>query len=177
MKRKLDGRAPMTLGRNTAAVLAGEVDLSEWDDEEIMRGQRRAKNGKWVGRPPLVVPQAVHQERIKRLMSEAGRVLQGSTLDAVKLWARVVRDDDAPYSDRLKASQLITERTLGKVTEKVHVAFGGEEPPWLQALGEAFVVGDDDDIIDAEIIEDPDDEIIWAEELEERARTNSARVR
>jgi hypothetical protein len=132
-KVRQNGTMALTLGKGTADVLIDPAELAEWDDEEIMRGQRRDRTGRFRGRPPLVVPQAVHQERIRRLMSEAGRVLQESTLDAVKLWAEVVRDEDAPDSDRLKASQLITERTLGKVTEKVHVAFGGE--PYLRHVG------------------------------------------
>lgn len=168
------GTMALEVGRGTTEVLTGEVDLAEWDDEEILRGQRRDKTGRFRGRPPLVVPQAVHAERIRRLMSEAGRVLQASTLEAVQLWARVVRDEAAPYSDRLKASQLITERTLGKVTDRVQIAFGGEEPPWLAALAEASVVGDDDEIIDVEVLEDDDEGVTWAEE---RARSSGARVR
>jgi hypothetical protein len=69
----------LAVSRHTAAILDGEEDLSAWDDEELLRGQRRAKNGRFVGRPPLVVPQAVHAERVRRTMSKATELLRDST--------------------------------------------------------------------------------------------------
>lgn len=48
------------VGNTNTAILSGEEDLSLWSEEELVRGRRRAKNGKWVGRPPAVVPKALH---------------------------------------------------------------------------------------------------------------------
>lgn len=52
------GRMRLTVSRHTGDILDGVVDLSEWDDEEIFRGQRRSPNGRFQGKPPIVVPQA-----------------------------------------------------------------------------------------------------------------------
>ena len=49
MKRKRDGRAVVTVSPATANMLAtNNVDLTDWDDEELLRGRRRNKNGEWT---------------------------------------------------------------------------------------------------------------------------------
>jgi hypothetical protein len=139
-------------------LLAGEEDLSSWDDEEIQRGQRRSKNGSFVGRPPKVIPQAVHEEWVRRTMRKAYTLLKESTYDAAKLLRQIVNDEEAPYGFRLRAAELIFERVLGKATEKVELSIS-DEPPWVRALQGAITGGidrsglHDEDIIDAEVVE------------------------
>jgi hypothetical protein len=45
-------RKRVTVGKTNTAILAGELDLSAWDEEELMRTQRKNKHGTWTGRPP-----------------------------------------------------------------------------------------------------------------------------
>src|SRR4051812_38504065 len=73
----------ITLGKSNLAILSGEADLSLWTEEELIRGQRRAANGRWMGRPPKVVPKAVHDELVKRKLSKAYDLLDESIYDAV----------------------------------------------------------------------------------------------
>jgi hypothetical protein len=161
-KRMKDGRALMTVSSSTADILDGITDLSEWDDEELLRGQRRAANGSFVGRPPKVVPQEVHAERIRRTMTKAHVLLQESTVDAVALLRQVVLDDFANYSDRVRAAELIITRVLGKPTERIELSAEKPEPLWMRTI-RGSVVGvvteaEDADIVDAEIVED---EVLW----------------
>jgi hypothetical protein len=162
-KRMKDGRALVAVSARTADVLDGIEDLSAWDDEELLRGQRRSRNGNFVGRPPEVVPQAVHVEMTRRRMSKAYDLLRVSTLDAVELLHSVITDPDAPMPDRIKAAQLVLDRTLPK-SENLNVSLGIADPPrFLSAIEGALVTivsGSDDGIVDAEIIED-DEELIF----------------
>ena len=88
-KQLKDGRALMTVSAKTAAILNGDEDLSAWDDEELLRGQRKDRGGYFRGRPPKVVPQEVHAERVRRTMSKAFDLLKESSYDAVHLfWPR-----------------------------------------------------------------------------------------
>ena len=44
------GSNRIAIGQTNLAILRGEEDVSLWSDEELRRGQRRDKNGHWVGR-------------------------------------------------------------------------------------------------------------------------------
>jgi hypothetical protein len=161
VRARKDGRGRIDVSAKTVAILNGEEDLSVWSDEELIRGQRKAKNGKWVGPPPIVVPQAVHAERARRLMSKAHDLLRESTVDAVTLLRDVITDEDAPLALRVQAADLVLARTLPK-NVAVHVGVGAE-PKFLSMIragivagGQAIGTGEDSDIIDAEVIDDDD---------------------
>lgn len=163
-----DGRGRLRVSPSTVAILNGDEDLSLWSDEELIRGQRKDKNGRWLGRPPLVVPQAVHAERARRLMGKAHELLRESTVDAVTLLRDVINNVDAPLALRVQAADLVLSRTLPKnVAVHVGLSAGESEPLFLRILRNSVVSlvpgelgsGDDSDIIDAEIV--GDDEITW----------------
>lgn len=160
-KRDKHGRMMMTVSRNTADIIEGLADLSSWDDEELLRGARRSKNGNFVGKPPNVVPAAIHQERTRRVMSKAYDLLRESTIDAVELLRSVINDDDAPLPERLKAAELVMARTLPK-NENVNVTVA-PTPAFLDAIEAATIIttdtGPDDDVIDAEVVDD--DELLF----------------
>lgn len=165
--RFADGRANLRLSRTNAAILAGEEDLTDWDDEEIERGQRRNKAGTWPNRRPLVVAQEVHDERIRRTMKSAHNLLRESTYVAVVLLRAVVEDEDASYNYRLQAAGMILERTLPK-NQNYNLTIGIDaEPLFMKILRNSVVgivpgelgTGDDSDILDAEIV--GESEIVW----------------
>jgi hypothetical protein len=163
-KRQKDGRAPVTVGATTAAILAGEIDLSEWDDDEIMRGQRKSKDGRFHGRPPKVVAQAVHEERHKRFFQRGVMLLRTNASKAAEYLIRVVGDESVPHSDRIKAATFIIERVYGRAPE--HVAIAIEEPAWMKALKDSIVgivpgmkvvdIRPNANVVDAEAIEGDD---------------------
>jgi hypothetical protein len=125
------------VGKTNLAILNGDEDLSLWSEEELIRGQRRDRNGRWSGRPPKIVPAAVHNELVRRRLSAAGEVLRESLVDAVTLLREVVQDKDALYSDRIRAANLIMDRVLGKAPEQVRLSVS-EEPPWAIAIRAAI---------------------------------------
>ncbi len=95
------------VGKANAAILDGTADLSLWDEEELLRGQRKSRNGKFQGSPPKMVPKKIHDELVKRKLSRAYELLNESIVDAVLVLREVVTDDEADYSDRIKAATLI----------------------------------------------------------------------
>lgn len=152
-KRIGDGRALATVSPTTANVLDGTDDLSSWDDEEVRRGQRRNRNGGFSGRPPKLVPQALHAERHRRTLTRAHALFTQNTERAVQVLIDIATDEDAPHSDRVKAASLILERVLGKSPQAIEVAM--REPKFVTAIAASIISSDpdDDDFIEAEIIE------------------------
>ena len=55
-QRVVTMRARVRMSDTNTAILRGELDLTAWSEEELIRGQRRARNGHFQGRPPRVVP-------------------------------------------------------------------------------------------------------------------------
>lgn len=102
----------ISIGRTNARILSGEEDLSIWSDEELRRGQRKSKRGRWEGRGPAIVPKKLHDELVKRTLDEAAQVLRDNVVDAVTLLGTVVRDKEASNGDRLKAAEMIMKHTL-----------------------------------------------------------------
>lgn len=127
--------AIVNVGKTNLAILRGELDLSVWSEEELIRGQRRASNGRFMGRPPKVVPKAIHDELVRRKMSRAFELLQESVVDAALLLRSVVNDPEAAYAERIRAASLILDRVLGKTPERIQLEV---EPPWATALRQAL---------------------------------------
>lgn len=169
------GRA--NISKTTAAVLAGDDDLTEWSDEELLAGKRRNKRGTLSGGNPKVVPRAILQELTRRRFLKAEEVVKSSLVSAVELWKQIVEDETVPHPIRLRASELIVDRCWGKATERIDASVELKEPAWLGVLRRAVQVdgvpvgempnvrramGDPipadsepvDDIVDAEIVED-----------------------
>lgn len=100
-----------------------------------------------------------HQKAVAATLRNAQDLLTESTLDAVLLLRRVVNDERAYNSDRLKAANMILDRTLGKPRERLSIEIE-PEPPWAVALREMYAaqgplnVGPA--VIDADVIEDED---------------------
>jgi hypothetical protein len=165
MKKEKKGKS-VTVSRTTAGVLAGEIDVTDWDDDEIMRGNRRGKDGRFHGRKPRVVAQAVHEERHRRFFLRGMEMLRDNVHKAVEYLNRVIQDESVPHSDRIKAATFVIERIYGKAPERVALDIGLAEPPWLAAIKGSIigVVSEEQpsalpegEVIDAEeIIEEED---------------------
>jgi len=142
----------IALGKTNLAILNGTEDLTLWSDEELLRGHRKDRNGRWSGRPPKVVPLAVHQELTRRRLDEAYQLLREDLVGAVQLLGQVVRDKEADNKDRIKAAELIINRVMGKPTERVELSTRSR---WEEALDTALVYSDED-VIDATAVPDDD---------------------
>lgn len=140
----------ITLGRTNTGILNGELDLTEWDEEELLRGQRRDHRGKWAGAKPKVVPLAVHQELTRRRMSQAARELEENLVKAAETLVALMEGSDVDDSVRLRAATLVIERVMGKVPDKVELKLS--RAPWETTMEELMI--DRSGIIDVEEVDD-----------------------
>jgi hypothetical protein len=138
MRRLADGRGIVAISPTSAGILAGEVDLSEWSDEELARGQRRDKHGRWSGRPPKVIPSEVHAEIVRRKMSEAYTLLRENTYKAVEVLVEVATDKKASPAVRVQAAEQILDRTLGKAVEHMKLDVD-VMAPWQRLIANSIV--------------------------------------
>src|SRR4051812_12436616 len=109
-RRSGTGRAIVRVGASNAGLLAGDDNIREWDDEELLRGQRRDRNGRFTGAPPKVVPKAVHDELVRRTMGKAGDLLRVNLLAATEVLISIAADETVEPSVRLKAVGMIQDR-------------------------------------------------------------------
>ncbi len=153
-EKNIPDRGLVRLSENNTNILIGKEDLSSWDDDELIRGQRRNKNGKFGGKPPKVVPKALHDELVKRAMSSAMQLLNTNLVAAVTELTKIAKSSVAEDKDKLKAIELIMNRVMGKAPDKIE--FTGDTPNWMQSIMVSIVAknSEDIDIEDAEIVEE-----------------------
>lgn len=130
--------APVWVGKTNRAILDGEEDLSLWSDEELLRGQKKGKNGRWSGRPPSVVPKAIHDEWVQRRMLKAHELLGENLVKAVQVLVDLATNKRTDDAVRLKAAATIMDRVLGKVPDHVMLS-EDKEPTWAKAIRNGMV--------------------------------------
>lgn len=148
-------RALVRLGPRNTRILTGEDDLSSWDDDELMHGAKRDKNGGWQGSRPTVVPIAIHRELTKRRMQKANDLLRENIVEAMEQLILIVKGKDTEDKDRLRAIEMMANRVMGK--EPIRVEVTGETSTLDEDL-DFITTYDDDEFIDVEATEVYDDE-------------------
>jgi hypothetical protein len=171
-KRLADGGAIVHIPPSTAAIMYDGASLEDWDDEELLRGRRRSKNGKFSGRAPRIVPAALHHELTRRRFQRSYALMADSLVDAAMMLRAVVNDEEASYAYRIRAAEVMFERVVGRPREHISldVAADGTAPAWQVALAQGIVGSldqlkevekraesdepDDDDVVDGELVEE-----------------------
>jgi hypothetical protein len=165
-RQQSSGRGVIRIAERTADVLDNPDEIREWDDEELHRGRRRDKNGKFTGRDPIVVPTPVYREMMRRQLRKAQMLLGENLEEAVKALNDIISSSAAEDKDKIKAVQILLDRVMGRNPE--HVEVNVKQPLFLGILAGGIVPGplleiearrDDSDIIDAEVIEEG--ELVW----------------
>ncbi len=137
------------------AIVSGKEDLSSWTNEELERGMKRDRNGRFR-RPSEMIARQVHDALVRRKMRKAYNLLRESTYDAVRTLREIVDDRDADAGVRVKAAELILDRTLGKAPQTVEIT---ADLPFQRMIAAAIVgteeqASEASEVIDAEIVED-----------------------
>jgi hypothetical protein len=119
--------------------------VSEWDLEELRRGQRRNARGNFTGRPPTtgVITREIHEELWRRIMSEAAQRLRDGVPHALEGIMSIARDEEMPGAVRLNAFMYWVDRVYGKPTQPLaHAVVAQRESqplaPWEAAVA-AFI--------------------------------------
>jgi len=112
-----------TIPSRYEAFMNGEITIEDLDEEEIMRGQLRGKDGTFRGRPPTFIPREFAQA-----LAAAQKELIASEMAALVMPAMrtLVEVMDKPHPQpgdnaKVQAAKLVLERNLGKVPETLEL--------------------------------------------------------
>lgn len=113
----------------------GELSLSELTDEELIRGECANNDGTWEGRRHALSPRLVGRMKTeyKRRFSQGLEKLGPLVLEAFE---DILNDDEA-RAQQAMVGKLVTEYTIGKVPDVVHV---GQETEWDRLNQTGFVI-------------------------------------
>ncbi len=139
MKTDSRGHGIARLPRSTTRVLNGEDDVRTWSDDELIRGQRKNKNGKWTGKEPKVLPAEAVRELTRRRFQRAYVLIADSLADGAEMLVSIAKDERAPYMARLKAIELMMDRVLGKPKESIQLEVEVDDAPWQKLMAAAIV--------------------------------------
>ena len=110
-----------------ALLLSGAITVEDLDDEELSRGQLKAVDGSFRGRPPKVVPQELLQAMRREWLTRAQDKLRAALLESgIGTLVSLAGNELIDPGVRLRAAEKIIERTMGKVPDKIEVA--AEDP-------------------------------------------------
>lgn len=120
----------------------GTLDVSELDDEELIRGQIKDKNGEFRGRPPRAIPREFHTAVVRELLHRAEGRLKGHLNLAMDTFVEIAANKRAPAIARIQAAQYLWERIAGKIPDKQIVEASIKK--WEADLGGLLVDVEDD---------------------------------
>lgn len=156
-KRKQEREAALEVPR-WKQLEDGTLTVKDMTDEELIRGECANNDGTWEGRRHVLAPRI--QQRMKteykRRFAQGLEKLGPLVLEAFE----DILDDDEARAQQVAVGKLITEYTIGKVPEVVHV---GAETEYDRLQQGAFVImrGEenvevlDEDIVEGEWKEEP----------------------
>lgn len=105
-----------------ALLFNGIISVEDLDDEELARGQLKATDGSFRGRPPRAVPAELLQAMRREWLTRAEDKLRAALMDhGLGTLVELAKDKTVDASVRLRASQTIIERTMGKVPDKIEL--------------------------------------------------------
>lgn len=116
------------------AVAEGILDLADWDTEELIRGYRRNRNGKF-GAPPKYIPREVQEAAFRALVRRGDRRLKAAYYKAIEELVEIAHNGGSEKV-KLDAIKELMNRVVGKVPDKMLVA---RDEPWEDVLAESLV--------------------------------------
>lgn len=100
-------------------LLEGTLTVADLDDDEIMAGRCKDKNGRFSGRPPNTFPRAIHDALRREFHKRVDEKFQDGLDLALETLEDVMRTKHAAAPARVRAAEIWIERTRGKVPDKV----------------------------------------------------------
>lgn len=141
-----------------AAIQDGTFSLDMLDEEEILRGRLRNKNGDFAGRPPAMIPQPMAVELVRRQKQLLMEEITPATKSAIKRLRQSVEGTTTVHDGpAIQAARILMEYGLGKPVDKVEVQVEAKVEHYGNIIvGSTVPVKelDSGEIIDAEVVED-----------------------
>lgn len=102
-------------------LISGELSVEDLDDDEIRRMQLKASDGSFRGRPPLWIPHTMALAFKQEFFRRFSRDMQERVPEAMRALDEMLSSRHLAPGDatRLRAVELVLERTFGKVTQNV----------------------------------------------------------
>lgn len=135
----------------------GDILVADLTMDELIKGACANNDGTWEGKRhqlPTRLLQRMETERRRRIRRDFDKLAPA----ALEAFEDLIDDADNP-AQRLAASKMVIEHQIGKVPDVVHVSVETEwermgQTAFQIVRGEAAVVDEDEDIVDAEIVEE-----------------------
>jgi hypothetical protein len=148
----------------------GDITVDDLDDEELMKGKVRSRNGTFQGTDPVMIPKKMHDALVRRILSRGAEKIRADFFDAIDVIGSIARDESVDPAIRLKAATTVLERVAGRTPEKVELSM--EVKPWERAMDGIYRVippeAVDAPATKAEVVyEDQDPDIVDAEVVSE----------
>jgi hypothetical protein len=124
--------------------LEGKLTIHDMDEEELARGTFRAADGTFRGRPPKTVPRTFAQQLSRELLRRGESEIRRYLLGAIRTLGEISGDGEKD-SDRVRASNILLERVMGKVPERVVISEG--VPEWQEGVGDLMAAAEEDEKI------------------------------
>ena len=153
------GRGIIRVSAATADAIDVPESIKEWDMEELRRGRRRDRNGKFTGRDPVVVPTNCYREILRRQIREAEVTMAQNLNKGAEALVKIATSPMTENRDKIAAIKLLIERVMGKMPEKLEL--GGETPLFIGILNGGIVPGPELDPLADDIIDVESTEIEW----------------
>jgi hypothetical protein len=117
-------RAQVSLSQRYLDLVEGRIDIEDLDNEELLKGRLKDKDGMFRGRPPKFLPTKLLDAMRKEYYNRVNATLEESLPEVVKVMRGVALDRRADPATRLRAAIYIYERYHGKIPDKVIVHDG-----------------------------------------------------
>jgi hypothetical protein len=124
----------MELYDEDRAIAEGILDLGDWDVEELVRGYRRNRDGRF-GKPPKYIPREIQQAAFRALINRGDRRLKSAYYKALEELVELAHNASSEKV-KLDAIKEIENRVVGKVPDKVMVS---RDEPWEDILADSLV--------------------------------------
>lgn len=114
-------------------LLDGDITVQDLDDDELREMRTKSRLGDFTGRPPGALPAKIAHAMRAEWLARAQAGLETALPTAVAALAEIAGNPRVPVKDRITAANLVVERGLGKVAEKVELTQHSADP-WEDIL-------------------------------------------
>lgn len=112
----------------------GLLNIDDWDDEELVKGYRRNRRGRF-GPKPKYIPLEVQQECLRRIIRRGKSNLDGAYIKATELLVQLAQNAESEKV-KLEALKEVMDRVAGKVPE--HLKVQSEQAPYEIFLADSL---------------------------------------
>ena len=106
----------------------GEVDLSQYTDDEILTARITMADGRLLPAPTRL-PDTFVAEQQRRGFLKVQRTIREGAVKAPEVLAEIMDDDQQPAKARIDAAKEFLNRFIGTATQHVHVTGDQEADP------------------------------------------------